>query len=83
MCLTVEVLDEAGLEALKIELGDERGTGEVVATVMTSPDSGLKLRLGRGFQLGGELAERLASVPGLAKVELTTRRGGSHLRLVA
>jgi len=25
----------------------------------------------------------LASVPGLAKVELTTRRSGTHLRLVA
>ncbi|MFT6473915.1 MAG: DNA polymerase-3 subunit alpha [Qipengyuania sp.] len=33
--------------------------------------------------MDGELAERLASVPGLAKVQLTARRGKANLRLVA
>ena len=41
------------------------------------------LRLGRDFALDGELAERLVLVEGLANVALTTRRGPSHLRLVA
>ncbi|MBX9898110.1 MAG: DNA polymerase III subunit alpha [Qipengyuania sp.] len=83
MLLTLEVLDEAGLGALKNELGDEGGTGEVIATLVTGLGADPSLRLGRMFHLDGELAERLASVPGLAKVELTTRRSGTHLRLVA
>ena len=83
MLLTLDVLDEAGLEALKIELGGDQGTGEVVATLRTGLGADPAMRLGRAFHLDGELAERLASVPGLAKVQLTTRRGGSHLRLVA
>jgi DNA polymerase-3 subunit alpha len=83
MLLTVEVESEAGLDALRSELGETSGTGEVVATLRTGLGNDPKLRLGRAFNLDGELAERLASVPGLAKVELTTRRGGSHLRLVA
>jgi DNA polymerase-3 subunit alpha len=83
MLLTLEVLDEAGLEALRAVLGQEGGTGEVHATILTGLGSDPTLRLGRTFHLDGELAERLASAPGLAKVQLTTRRGGSHLRLVA
>ena len=87
MLLTLEIESEAGLDALRIELGgvdgSGAGTGEVIATLRTGLGTDPKLRLGRAFNLDGELAERLASVPGLAKVELTTRRGGSHLRLVA
>jgi len=83
MLLTLEVLDEVGLDALKSELGEPGGTGEVQATILTGLGSDPTLRLGRSFHLDGELAERLASAPGLAKVQLTTRRGGSHLRLVA
>ena len=83
MLLTLEVLDEAGLEALRIELGDESGTGEVIATLHTGLGDDPTVRLGRSFQLDGDLAERLASVPGLAKVELKPRRGGAHLKLVA
>jgi DNA polymerase III subunit alpha len=83
MLLTLEVLDQAGLEALRLELDGPAGTGEVLATLRTGLGTDPTLRLGRGFHLDGELAERLASVPGLAKVQLTTRRGGSHLKLVA
>ena len=87
MLLTVEVADEAGLEALRMELcdadGSGEGTGEVLATLRTGLGADPTIRLGRGFHLDGELAERLASAPGLANVQLTTRRGGSHLRLVA
>lgn len=83
MLLTLEVLDEAGLEALRIELGESGGTGEVIATLKTGLGSEPRLRLGRSFHLDGELAERLASAPGLAKVELTTRSGKTHLRRAA
>ncbi len=83
MLLTVDVEDQAGLDVLRLELGEPGGTGEVIATLRTGLESDPQVRLGRGFHLDGELAERLASVPGLAKVQLTTRRGGSHLRLVA
>ena len=87
MLLTVEVADEAGLEALRMELcdadGSGEGTGEVLATLRTGLGADPTIRLGRGFHVDGELAERLASAPGLANVQLTTRRGGSHLRLVA
>ncbi|MBL8657395.1 MAG: DNA polymerase III subunit alpha [Altererythrobacter sp.] len=87
MLLTVEVADEAGLDALRMELcdadGSGEGTGEVLATLRTGLGADPTIRLGRGFHLDGELAERLASAPGLANVQLTTRRGGSHLRLVA
>ena len=40
------------------------------------------IRLGSGFQLDGDLAERLASLEGLANVQLTIQRG-ANLRLVA
>ena len=83
MTLTLDVLDEGALALLRAELGQEKGTGEVVATLRTGTAIEPTLCLGRAFALDGEMAERLASAPGLAKVELTTRRGGGHLRLVA
>jgi DNA polymerase III subunit alpha len=83
MILTLDVLDGAGLAALRGELADAAGSGEVVATLRTGLGSDPQLCLGRQFHLDGELAERLAGVPGLANVQLTTRRGASHLRLVA
>ena len=57
--------------------------GEVIARLCTGGAEEPIVRLGRDFQLDGELAERLASVDGLANVALTTRRGAGHLRLVA
>ena len=41
------------------------------------------VRLGQDFILDGELAERLASLEGVANVSLGARRGAAHLRLVA
>ena len=41
------------------------------------------LRLGRAFELDGELAERLAQIEGLTNVSLTARQGTASLRLVA
>lgn len=84
MLLRMDVLDQAAIEILRTEL-EANGTGkdEVQLTLRTGGDVEPCMTLGCGFALDGELAERLASVPGLAKVQLDKRRGGSHLRLVA
>ena len=59
------------------------GRGEVIARLVTGQEEQPTFRLGTDFQLDGELAERLASIEGIANVSLTARRGASHLRLVA
>ncbi|MEQ1498513.1 MAG: DNA polymerase III subunit alpha [Novosphingobium sp.] len=59
------------------------GRGEVVACIQTAGGKEARICLGKDFQLDGELAERLASVSGLANVALSARRGGANLRLVA
>ena len=84
MLLTLDVLDEAGIASLNEELvlaGE--GKDEVQVTLRTHTETEPVFILGRNFALDGELAERLASVPGLAKVQLDKRRGGAHLKLVA
>ncbi len=83
MTLTLDILDAGALAMLQAELGSAKGTGEVVATLRTGTAIEPTLCLGRSFALDGELAERLASAPGLAKVQLTARRGKANLRLVA
>ena len=84
MILTLDILDVAAVDALQRELADlPRGKDEIVVTLQIDEDQQPAMRLGREFALDGELAERLANVPGLAKVQLDKRRGGSHLRLVA
>lgn len=59
------------------------GRGEVIASVHTGSGAQARICLGKDFHLDGELAERLASVDGLANVALSARRGPAHLRLVA
>ncbi|QZD95305.1 DNA polymerase III subunit alpha [Qipengyuania gelatinilytica] len=84
MILTLDILDEAAVQLLCRELVEAGpGKDEVMATLRIGGDYEPIMHLGRQFALDGELAERLASVPGLAKVQLDKRRGGSHLRLVA
>ena len=61
----------------------EDGRGEVVAHVQTGAGKEARICLGKDFHLDGDLAERLASVEGLANVALSARRGGANLRLVA
>ncbi len=84
MLLTLEVESVEAVTQLALALG-ERGQGgdEAVATLLTGDPAPPVVRLGRTFSIDGELAERLASVPGLAKVQLTARRGKANLRLVA
>jgi len=84
MLLTVDVLTPGALEELRLALlPAEAGRGEVLARLCIGADPEPRLRLGRDFALDGDLAERLVQVEGLANVSLTSRRGPSHLRLVA
>ena len=75
----VEAVQELAL--MLVRSPDERG--EVTVRLRTGTDEEPRLRLGRDFQLDGELAERLATLEGVANVSLSARRGPSHLRLVA
>ncbi len=84
MLLTLEVHSLDALAALRAELDEgEPGRGEVRARLCVGRSPEPQLRLGRDFQLDGDLVERLLHIDGLANVALTTRRSGSHLRLVA
>ena len=68
--------------AMLLERGAE-GRGEVLARLRTGTAVEPLVRLGRDFQLDGDLAERLAQIDGVYNVSLSARRGPSHLRLVA
>ena len=84
MLLTLEVESVEAVTQLALALGEGgQGGDEAVATLLTGDPPPPVVRLGRTFSIDGELAERLASVPGLAKVQLTARRGKANLRLVA
>ncbi|WP_341859744.1 DNA polymerase III subunit alpha [Qipengyuania sp. GPGPB31] len=84
MLLTLEVESVEAVTQLALALGESgQGGDEAVATLLTGDPTPPVVRLGRTFSIDGELAERLASVPGLAKVQLTARRGKANLRLVA
>ena len=84
MLLTCEVFDAAALDELARALGQaRRGQDEVRAVLRTGTAIEPTVRLGSAFSLDGDLAESLASVPGLANVQLAAKRGAGHLRLVA
>jgi len=59
------------------------GNGEVVVRLLLERGGQAQMRLGRSFLLSGELAERLAEVPGIANVELVPVKNRPGLRLVA
>nr|WP_166176242.1 DNA polymerase III subunit alpha [Altererythrobacter segetis] len=84
MLLTLEVLTPEALQELRLALTDgEPGRGEVLARLRIGEGSDPLVRLGRDFDIDGELAERLAHIDGLANIALTTRRAQAHLKLVA
>jgi DNA polymerase-3 subunit alpha len=84
MVLHLDVLSEAVLPELALLLtGGAEGRGEVLARLHISEGPAPLVRLGSDFMIDGELAERLASLEGLANVSLSAKRGASHLRLVA
>ncbi len=84
MLLTLDVHSVEALQELRLALTEgPAGRGEVLARLCLEEGRAPLVRLGRDFDLDGELAERLVHIEGLANVSLTTRRGPSHLRLVA
>jgi len=84
MELTLEIdRPEAVAElALLLQPGAE-GKGEVLVRLRTGTGKEPLLRLGRDFQLDGEVAEHAALIAGVHAVSLSARRGPGHLRLVA
>ncbi|MDE2412635.1 MAG: DNA polymerase III subunit alpha, partial [Sphingomonadales bacterium] len=84
MVLKLDVLRPEAFAALReMLIGGADGRGEVIARLCTGGEVEPRMLLGRDFQIDGDLAERLASIDGLANIALTARRGGGHLRLVA
>src|SRR5690606_27100462 len=84
MLLTLDVYTPEVLRELRAVLAEgASGKGEVLARLCIGEDTEPLLRLGRNFELDGELAEQLLQVEGLTNVSLTSRRSPSHLRLVA
>ncbi len=84
MVLSFDVHSEAVLhELVHLLPGGAEGRGEVLARLHTQGGPSPLVRLGSDFQIDGELAERLASLEGLANVSLSAKRGAGHLRLVA
>jgi DNA polymerase-3 subunit alpha len=84
MVLKLDVLRPEAFADLALALvGGAEGRGEVVARLRTGQGHDQLIRLGRDFQLDSDIAERLANVAGVANVQLSARRGGANLRLVA
>jgi DNA polymerase-3 subunit alpha len=84
MLLTLEVTSAGALQELRLALTEgEKGRGEVLARLAVGEGEEPVVRLGRDFDLDGELVDRLAQIEGVANVSLTPRRGAAQLRLVA
>ncbi|MFU7528328.1 DNA polymerase III subunit alpha [Qipengyuania sp. ASV99] len=84
MILTADILTQVALAELTLELTAEEGApGEAVVRLVLGDGEFAHLRLGSSFRLDGDLAERLAGVPGIENVMLEPRRGRPNLRLVA
>ena len=84
MVLKLDVLQpEAFAELAALLVGGADGRGEVIVRLRTGQGEEPLVRLGRDYQLDGDLAERLATLEGVANVSLSARRGTGHLKLVA
>ncbi|RKF23125.1 DNA polymerase III subunit alpha [Altericroceibacterium spongiae] len=84
MRLTLEVSSLEALQELRLALREgDTGRGEVLARLKLGLGQTPLMRLGKDFAIDGNLAEKLADIPGLANISLTTRQGAGSLRLVA
>ncbi|MEO6152428.1 MAG: DNA polymerase III subunit alpha [Croceibacterium sp.] len=84
MTLDIHTLDAlTELRAALLDGASGSGRGEVLATLQISPSEVVMLRLGRDFELDGDLMERLALVPGIANLVLKPQGARASLRLVA
>jgi DNA polymerase-3 subunit alpha len=84
MQLTAEVHQPEAIAALAdmLEIG-RAGHGEVVLHLRIGEDHEPRVLLGSDFKLGGDMVDRLSTIPGLTNVAITPIRGVGHLRLVA
>ena len=84
MRLQADILTTIAFEAFRHELqtGSE-APGEVVVRLAMASGEDATVRLGKGFQLDGEMAERIAAIEGIANVRLEPVRGSARLKLVA
>jgi DNA polymerase-3 subunit alpha len=84
MALHVDVVSAEALLDLKLELGAAGGAqGEVIIRLLVSEDRQPQICLRGGYQLDGDLAERLAAIEGLTRIELRPQNARASLRLVA
>ena len=78
----VDRVEAMGELSLLLPTGDA-ATGEVYATLLLGQSQEPVLRLGSNFMLDSEVAERVALIEGVHRVQLGARRGAAKLRLVA
>jgi DNA polymerase-3 subunit alpha len=78
----VDRVEAMGELSLLLPTGDA-ATGEVYATLLLGQNQEPVLRLGSNFMLDSEVAERVALIEGVHRVQLGARRGAAKLRLVA
>jgi DNA polymerase-3 subunit alpha len=86
MALSVEVHTFEALQQLRLALTENeasRGRGEVIVRLHAEEEQVPRLRLGRDFDLDGELVDRLAQVEGLSEIVLKPQSSRAALRLVA
>ena len=84
MIMHLDVFSQSALAQLQLELKPgEPGQGEVLVRLILSDEEHALVRLGRNYALDGDMAERLALVDGIDKVDLQPLRAKANLRLVA
>ena len=84
MILRADIFSAQAVRDLKQEL--ETGAnapGEVLVRLILGDDDASMIRLGHNFVLNGDLAERIAQIEGIERVELAPARGRANLKLVA
>ena len=84
MILRADIFSAQAVRDLKQEL--ETGAnapGEVLVRLILGDDDVAMIRLGHNFVLNGDLAERIAQIEGIERVELAPARGRANLKLVA
>ena len=84
MILRADIFSAQAVRDLKQEL--ETGAnapGEVLVRLILGDDGVAMIRLGHNFVLNGDLAERIAQIEGIERVELAPARGRANLKLVA
>jgi DNA polymerase-3 subunit alpha len=84
MLMTLDVATTEALQELRLALvPGTPGQGEVQVRLQLGDGEIAVVRLGHGFALDGELAERLSAIDGIANVALKPQAGRANLRLVA